>query len=271
MNAKLVGCAVTAWDDAYAIGHEKIDSEHKRLFDIAAEIYEHSNDSEKIIKIVKELVLYTKFHFKNEEDFMKSINFIDLDNHKKLHKKVIDELNIIIKNINSQPIEESVVKLNTLVNKNILQHILIEDKKVHHAIRTRDELKENFKWKIDYKLGNELLDDEHQQLFDIAENALNYNNTDIKSHIKITICELYDYMRVHFEDEEKYMEEIAYPELEEHKILHESIIHQMNDFVKQLSTLSIIEFEKKLIEYMDIWLINHILYEDRKIIKFVKE
>ncbi len=271
MNSKLVACNVTSWHDAYSIGHEKIDSEHKRLFDIASEIYKYSNDSKMIIKIVKELVLYTKFHFKNEEDFMRSIDFKNLEEHKKLHRKVITELNIVIKNINSKPIEESVHQLNTLVNKNILQHILIEDKKVHHAIRTRDELKNNFKWKMEYKINNKLLDDEHQQLFDIAENALNYNNTDIKSHIKITISELYDYMKVHFKDEERYMEEIGYPQLSEHKIIHESIIHQMNDFIKQLSTLNIIEFEKKLIEYMDIWLINHILYEDRKIIKFLKE
>jgi len=271
MNAKLVGCSVTAWDDAFSIGHEKIDSEHKRLFEIAAKIYEYSNEPEMIIKIVRELVLYTKFHFKNEEDFMRSINFKGLDKHKKLHKKVIDELNIIVKNINTRTIEESVFKLNTLVNKNILQHILIEDKKVHHAIKTREELKDNFKWKKEYKVCNKLLDEEHQQLFDIAENALDYNNTDIKTHIKITINELYDYMKVHFEDEERYMKEIGYPQFDEHKILHESIIHQMNDFIKQLSTLSIIEFEKKLIEYMDIWLINHILYEDRKIIQFIKE
>lgn len=271
MTKQLLSSNNTLWDDAYSIGHEKIDSEHKRLFEIASEINKYSNDSEMIIKIVKELVRYTKFHFKNEEDFMRSICFENLEEHKKIHRDIVENLSMIIKNINSQPLEKIVEQLNIFINKNILQHILIEDKKVHHAIRTREELKEHFRWRIVYELKNELLDDEHKQLFDIGLKALAYNDTDIKKHIKLTINELYDYMKTHFEHEEKFMKEINYPNIEEHILFHKNIIDQVNEFIKQLSTLKIVDFERKLIEYMDIWLINHIIYEDRKIIDFYQK
>ncbi|XOB62494.1 bacteriohemerythrin [Campylobacterota bacterium DY0563] len=270
MEGKLINPQFTTWDKAYCIGHEKIDSEHKKLFDIANEINVCKEDEEKVIEIVKELIKYTKFHFKNEENFMKSIGFPKLAEHKKLHAKLVKKLGDIVKNITYQPIYLTIIQLSDLVNKNILQHILIEDKKVHYALKTRDELKERFIWKMEYQLRNELLDKEHEKLFDIAIESLNYHNTDIRTHVKITIKELYEYMKTHFKHEEEFMEEIGYPELEAHKKLHEDIIEHMNKFLKSLPKLDITEFEKRLIEYMDIWLINHILYDDRKIINFLK-
>ena len=269
MNAKLNSCYITSWDNAFSIGHEKIDTEHKKLFDIANTIYKCTNEEE-LTRIVKELIKYTKFHFKNEENFMQSINFKNLAYHKVLHKKLVLSLDDVIKNLKNKDIDESISHLSELVNKNILQHILIEDKKVHHEIRTRDELKSVFKWKLDYRLNNSLLDDEHEKLFEIALQALDYNNTDIRTHVKITIAKLYEYMKNHFEHEEKYMLEIEYPKYKEHKEFHNQIILQMNSFIKQLPILKIVEFEKKLIAYMDIWLINHILYEDKKIMKFIE-
>lgn len=269
MNAKVNSFNITTWDNAYSIGHDKIDQEHEKLFDIANKIYS-CNDKDTLINIVKELIKYTKFHFKNEENFMEAIAYTDLKYHKKLHSLLVASLNKIIQNLRDQTIEKSISQLSSLVNNNILQHILLEDKKVHHAIKSREDLKERFRWRVEYKLKNELLDKEHEQLFIIALDSLNYNKKDIKTYIKITINKLYEYMKTHFEHEEAYMEEINYPLLEEHKKLHENIIIQMNEFIKKLAKLNIEEFEKKLIEYMDIWLINHILYEDRKFINFLK-
>lgn len=258
----------TKWDKAFSIGHEKIDSEHKKLFDIAAKLSKYKNDQKKIIEIIKELIAYTKFHFDNEEQFMESINYEDLEEHKQLHKQLIKNLSATIKEMNSLGMDEVIEKLNTLVNKNIVQHILIEDKKFHHKRKDRKELKTNFKWRSEYKVFEDLIDKEHKVLFDIALKALDYHNTDIRSHIKMTIKELYDYMKTHFKHEEEYMEKIAYTAIQEHKKLHQQIIKQINEFIKSLSTINMVDFERKLIEYIDIWLIGHIIYEDRKIIAF---
>lgn len=257
-----------AWEDAYSIGNEKIDSEHKKLFEIASDLNNYTNNKEEVTEIIKELIKYTRLHFTNEENFMKSVSYKNLENHKKLHKNMIDILNKIVEQFNDKPLEETISSLVTLVNKNILNHILVEDKKVHHILKSREELKENFMWKMSYKLGEELLDEEHQKLFDIAMKALSNDNKDVKIHVKETIIELYDYMKTHFEHEEQYMKDIAYPNYEEHKEIHENVINEMNEFIKLLPKLKIVDFEKKLIEFMDIWLINHILYEDKKIINF---
>lgn len=259
------------WDSAYSIGHGKIDSEHKTLFDIANKIRTCENDSSKIMEIVKELISYTKLHFKNEELFMQVIAYKELEEHKIIHKNIIDDLNRRIVKIKSLPLDEIIKLIDEFVYESILKHILLEDKKVHHAIKNREDLKKCLSWKNDYRLENELIDDEHKKLFEIAIKALDYNGENIKEHIKTTINELYVYMKNHFQHEQEYMKSIDYPNFEVHCKLHEEIIEQINSFIKTLPSLKIEEFERKLIEYMDIWLINHILYEDRKIIDFLKK
>lgn len=116
-----------------------------------------------------------------------------------------------------------------------------------------------------YTLDNELIDSEHEKLFEIASQALDIKGEQKKDKIRKILIELNEYMKTHFEDEEEYMKSIDFFDIERHKIIHENIIEQMNEFIKQLPTLSIDQFERKLIEYMDIWLINHIIVEDKKI------
>lgn len=258
------------WDRAYSIGHEKIDNEHKRIFELTSEILKYKNDPSKIQKIIKELILYTRTHFLNEENYMRSIEYSSFEEHKKEHKTLVNQLGLIVKNINKESIETIAYEINKFIHTKILNHILIDDKKFHHFRKSRDELKNSFKWSSNYKVFEEMIDKEHKELFDIAQDALEYNQTDIKSHVKITISKLYKYMQTHFEHEEEFMEKISYPLLEEHKVLHKNIITQMNQFIKTLPNMKISDFEKKLLEYMDIWLISHILFEDRKIIHFLK-
>lgn len=263
----MLKCKIS-WNEAYELDHEKIDKEHKKLFSLANDIYSCDEDIESIKSILKELIKYTKFHFANEENYMKSINYSGLEDHKKIHESVVTDLNNIISQINTLEKKDIKEKLESFITDNIVAHILIEDKKVHHYRRDKNELRDMFKWKNSFKLDIAVIDKEHQKLFMIAQKALSYSGQNKINHVKNTIKELYDYMKLHFENEEKFMENIAYPELQEHKKLHQNIIDQMNHFLKYLGKISIDEFERKLIEYMDIWLVNHIVYEDVKISNF---
>jgi len=259
---------VLDWNDVYTIGHKEIDEEHQRLFQLAKEVTNCQDDKNEIMQAIKELIKYTKFHFAKEEQYMKSINFIFLDEHKIMHKEMVDKINNLVQNIHSLSTEEIKKKLSILINKNIVNHILTEDKRVHHYRRDQKELKDIFAWKEKYEIDNFEIDIEHKKLFDIAIKALNYDikETNIKQHIRDTIAELYNYMKIHFEHEEAYMQEIQYEGYPEHKIIHDNIIEQLNAFIKKIPTLSTEKFERLLIEYMDVWLINHIITEDKKII-----
>ena len=88
--------------------------------------------------------------------------------------------------------------------------------------------------------------------------------------IKTVLNKLYEYMKTHFSHEEEYMQEINYPQFEIHKDIHNNIVNTINDFIKELPTLSADSFEKELARLIDTTIINHIIQEDKKIIIWVK-
>jgi hemerythrin len=197
---------------------------------------------------------------------MKEISYDKLEHHIKLHQKIITALENFVNTMEKLTQEQMHQVLKRFVKDYIVRHIIIEDKKVHHFRRDLKELRDIFVWDDSYKIGEENIDQEHQKLFQIALEALEHEKqTDPKKFIKKCIIDLYQYMQLHFENEEKYMESIGYPELEAHKKLHSNIIEQINQFIKEIPKISMKDFERKLIEYMDIWLISHIIYDDQKI------
>lgn len=262
-------CDTIEWASSYALGDEKIDTEHQKLFELAAEIQNYK-ENEKNVKIaINELIKYTKFHFANEERFMKSIQYIHLIQHQNIHKQIVKNLNAIIEETSNETILQTSAKIVNFINNGLVQHIMIEDKKVQHFKRSRQGLRYLFAWKSSYKLGNKQIDDDHKNLFNIALKALHFESeADKKGHVRSTIIELNKYMQEHFMREEEFMQSISYPKYEEHKHLHSNIIDQINGLIVRIPIMTLEEFEKMLLTYIDIWLVNHIIHEDQKIMCF---
>jgi hemerythrin len=257
------------WNEFYSIGNDDIDNEHRQIFILANELQAHQNDDVKLKQAVKAVIDYTKYHFKSEENYMQSINYEGLEEHKQIHKEIILALSDFLKNINTLSNEEITQTLYDFLTTRIISHILIEDKKVQYCNKDLHQLRQLFRWKNSYGIGDATLDSDHKKLFSIAVKVLNYSqNGHAKLSIKETIKELYLYMQEHFDNEERYMQKIGYKDFDAHKKLHDNIMLQMNSFVKSLATLKKENFERQLIEYMDIWLVNHIVIEDRKIAQF---
>lgn len=81
-----------------------------------------------------------------------------------------------------------------------------------------------------------------------------------------------DYTKTHFKDEEKYMQNINYPELSYQKQMHEIFIKKLSEIRK--------EFEKDGVNIVVIlnsnqlildWLTKHISVADKKIGEFAKK
>lgn len=259
-------CDTMGWMDVYSLGDSKVDFEHKKLFELAVMIEQCKDDRHKLEKAVKELVKYTKFHFRSEENYMRELEYDRLQEHIYIHKQIVESLNKIIKDMPNSPHEKIYELIYDFVTNGLVQHIIVEDKKLQHFKRSKLGLRSMFAWKSIYKLNQSMIDEEHQQLFKIALEALKYkNNSDIKVHIRQIIIDLNNYMKVHFKHEEDFMESVGYPGLEEHKVLHEKIIDQINELISNITSMSLSEFEKTLLTYIDIWLVNHIVFEDKKI------
>lgn len=82
----------------YLTGIESIDKEHTRLFDLADETYQilHNDLSQdktsEIVRLVSELIDYTRVHFSNEEAYQKSIQYPYLAEHAMQHRQFEDSL-----------------------------------------------------------------------------------------------------------------------------------------------------------------------------------
>ena len=126
-----------------------------------------------------------------------------------------------------------------------------------------------FEWKKEYSIGNDQVDKEHMKLISLANLVLNFSNAGEEATIiKKAVFTLYDYTKTHFANEENYMEEVRYEHLEEHKALHVNIIKEMNTIMKGTTRLD--ELVNKLKELMSVWVIDHIVTEDKKIGKVLK-
>ena len=260
------------WKSEYNIGNLKIDQEHQKLFAIARKtlsVIKLNNDEQEIGKIkelITELFTYVGTHFSNEQKYMKEVKYPELENHILLHKNLLDMLTNLISQLNTMELKEIEKSLYSFIEEYFIRHIILEDKKINLWNCSLEDLKSHSGWKDIYSVNNEIIDKEHKELFNIAQEAFAYvEEKDKTKKIKEIVTDLYDYMKTHFSHEEKFMQDINYPKSEEHKKLHREIILKINEFVKQLPTMNISDFEKELAKIIDISLVHHIIQEDRKI------
>ena len=78
------------------IDNGQIDEDHKQLLAIANRVLamDHPNrEAEELRQAIRELYEYVKYHFKNEEAFMRDVNEPDLDSHHEKHRQIIKEMN----------------------------------------------------------------------------------------------------------------------------------------------------------------------------------
>jgi hemerythrin len=127
-----------------------------------------------------------------------------------------------------------------------------------------------FKWKQDYVLGVEIIDVQHEKLFEIGERAYQLLKdkfrTDKYDEIVSILAELKDYTIFHFETEEEYMMSIGYKKFLSHKVYH-------NDFMETINNANLGSIDKNQDEYiMELlgfvakWIDEHILQQDKQII-----
>ena len=86
------------WKEAYSVGNEVIDQQHKKLLSIGDNLYQlvkrpKDDKYDEIVKLVDELRAYTIYHFSEEEKLMEEKNYMNLDVHKLEHKKFVDKMN----------------------------------------------------------------------------------------------------------------------------------------------------------------------------------
>lgn len=117
-------------------------------------------------------------------------------------------------------------------------------------------------WIPELSLNDDKIDSQHKQFFDIVNNLIDHVNTDRQYEItNETIYKLLLYIDEHFEEEEKFLESINYPKLEEHKNIHHKFTKQIAMFSKEVFKNKK-DITKELLNYLLEWVNTHIRDED---------
>lgn len=130
------------WKDIYAIGVNQMDDEHKILIQKINKLAEtlEGKDSkigghQKLIDAFSDMAKYTAEHFEREQVYQASINYPDLEPHKKIHKNLLATVAKYGEAVKANTVDPA--ELMNFINDWLLKHILGVDMK--YARHSRGE------------------------------------------------------------------------------------------------------------------------------------
>lgn len=126
------------------------------------------------------------------------------------------------------------------------------------------------RWKEEYKLGVDLIDDQHKKLFEIADRIflLLKNDYSVDKYDKLIeiLLELKEYTIFHFKSEEEYMLQIGYKKFFSHKVEHAEFIEKINNVDYEKLDNNQNNYSLELLDFIVNWIDKHIMETDKLII-----
>lgn len=122
-------------------------------------------------------------------------------------------------------------------------------------------------WKDEYSVKVKEIDDQHKELFRII-NILITEVTTLKDEkkMKSIISDLVKYKMAHFATEEKYFKEFNYDGAEDHIQKHKAFSKGLEQITQDYKD-DTIGLSFAIIDYLEDWLITHLMGTDHKYIQ----
>lgn len=129
----------------------------------------------------------------------------------------------------------------------------------------------------EYNTGIAVLDEQHRQLFNLTNQAqalLKDQNMLYKfDELEKILKGIRAYTLSHFVDEEAYMADAGYSRLDEHLVLHQKFLENLTRIDEEASRVSLGTQDsilRELLNYLTKWLHQHILHEDREMVREIE-
>ena len=128
-----------------------------------------------------------------------------------------------------------------------------------------------YEMKKEYFVGVPLIDEEHAQIFDYANQIYELLNEefvpDKYDNIKDLLEKLTNYAKRHFADEEEYMESIQQKKIFTQKVQHQAFLDELEKYdletIEQLENQDVVI--SRMLTFVTDWLVQHILEVDTQI------
>jgi hemerythrin-like metal-binding protein len=125
-------------------------------------------------------------------------------------------------------------------------------------------------WDDSYSVGIKQFDDAHKQLILMINNL--HEGIEGKKGIAVTgnvLGGMIEYALNHFSHEEEFMRVHAYPDLDSHRDLHDDFFVKVNELRERFKIDGETSADE-LMNYLNEWLIHHIMNIDKKYSAFFK-
>ena len=129
--------ALFLWNDDLSVGNTFIDGDHQKLVKLVNDFHdamEQGRGNDVIGKVLNNLVIYTKEHFKREETEMQGIKYPRYLAHKLEHDKLIKEVAELQAGFSSGK-SMLTIKVSKFLRDWLLTHIMQTDKLLADALR----------------------------------------------------------------------------------------------------------------------------------------
>jgi len=115
------------WNDSYRIGHADIDAQHEELFRRSNQFLV-ANGKPALLAFAISLYKYTRQHFAQEEELMRSIHYPDYEKHKLQHEALVRKLEVLSENITDDALNKA--EFEEFTSYWLLKHIASSDTKL---------------------------------------------------------------------------------------------------------------------------------------------
>jgi hemerythrin len=125
-------------------------------------------------------------------------------------------------------------------------------------------------WSEEFEFGIPEIDGQHKRMLDVMNTFYDgLEKQDHEQHLLGLLDDVLDYVRYHFEEEERILAVIGYPSLGEQEKLHAVIDNKIQDFKDRIIEEKPISCDVVTTELGN-WYRNHILNEDKKYVALYK-
>jgi hemerythrin-like metal-binding protein len=126
-------------------------------------------------------------------------------------------------------------------------------------------------WNARYELGVEVLDSEHRRLFDLVRRVRSVVESEGGSLALLSaLQELTDFASLHFQTEEKLMEEHDFSTAGLHRKAHERLLQELREFSRRISRIPVSGVRASVEDFLGKWLVEHVSHGDAMLARHLK-
>lgn len=119
------------WNETLSVGVKTLDDDHKKLVDMINELVDgitSNRRQEALSQVLDNLIHYTRFHFRREEEYLTRTGYSATDHHIKKHRELIRQVTDLQARFKSGGPSLLSLEVMKFLTEWLTHHIMVEDK-----------------------------------------------------------------------------------------------------------------------------------------------